>query len=120
MVSFNSGNALGADAITLSGGILSAINLSSLVVVNPVVVAADSTIQVNNTTGSALTMTNTLTGVGGMLTFRNNVGSRPFILLTSTGFNFTRPIYLDIGSGTGLVIAGNNASGTQTFSGVIS
>lgn len=120
VASFNSGGALGTGTITLAGGILNAINSSSLVVGNPVVVTADSTIRINNTTGSALTMTNTFTGVAGTLTFRNNVGSKPFILLTSSGFNFTQPVLLDIGSGTGLVIFGNNTTGTQTFSGSIS
>lgn len=121
VVSFNSGNALGSGNITMAGGILSAINLSSLVVNNPVVVTADSTIRVNNTTGSALTMTNTLTGVAGTLTLRNNTASgKPSILLTGSGFDFARPVTLDIGTGTGLIVSGNNTAGTQTFSGVIS
>ncbi len=120
VVSFNSGNAVGSGNITLAGGIFSAINLSSLVVNNPVVVTADSTIRVNNTTGTALTMTNTLTGVAGTLTFRNNVGATPSILLTSAGFDFARPVVLDIGTGAGLNISGNNTAGTQTFSGVVS
>ena len=121
VASFNSGGALGTGTITLAGGILNAINSSSLILANPVVVTADSTIRVNNTTGSALTMANSLTGVTGTLTLRNNTASgKPTILLTSTGFNFTQPVALDIGTGSGLIISGNNTAGTQTFSGIIS
>jgi autotransporter-associated beta strand protein len=120
VVSFNNANATGLGTITLAGGVLNAINLASITLNNPVVVTANSTIRVNNTTGSALTMTNTLTGVGGTLTLRNNVSATPSILLTCPNFDFSQPVVIDIGTGAGLNVSGNNTEGTQTFSGVIS
>ncbi len=119
IIAFNNGLALGTGAIKLAGGTLDSLN-ALVTLANPVNVTADSTIRVNNTTSSALTMTNTLTGTAGTLTLRNNVGFKPSILLTGSGFDFARPVTLDIGSGTGLIVSGNNTAGTQTFSGVIS
>jgi autotransporter-associated beta strand protein len=120
IVHFNSASGLGTGTITMAGGTLDSQNLPAITVNNPINVVADSIIQANSTQTSALILANTLSGSAGTLTIRNNVGGTPTIQLTGSGFNFGRPIILDPGFGLGLIVSGNNTTGTQTYSGVIS
>jgi autotransporter-associated beta strand protein len=128
VVSFNNGLYLGTGPITLAGGTLNAANVQGITVNNPINVTADSTIAVNNTSTSALILTNSLGGSSGTLTFSNaSVGARgPTIRLTGPGFTCNVPIYLTLGDitttnyGTNFFLAGYNSSGDQVFNGVIS
>ena len=119
VISFNSGAALGSGTITMAGGTLDAGN--ALVTVNNVInVTADSVIAVRNTTGSALILTNILSGSTGTLTFRNSTAGKPTLQLTGSGYTFSQPLVFDVSTGTGFIVSGANTASTQTFSGVIS
>jgi autotransporter-associated beta strand protein len=127
IVSFNNGLELGTGVITLSGGTLNAANVQGIQVNNPINVTADSTIIVNNTSTSALVLTNSINGSGGTLTFSNATSARgPTIRLTCPGFTNNEPIYLSLGDpastnyGTNFFLAGFNTNGDQVFNAVIS
>jgi autotransporter-associated beta strand protein len=112
---------LGNGPITLAGGILNAPNVQGFTVNNVINVVADSTIRVNNTSTSALVLTNALTGTGGTLTIYNNTSGRgPTVQTLYPGFTFNQPIILDLGTGTNLLFQGQNSSGNQVFNGIIS
>ncbi|HYG21499.1 MAG TPA: autotransporter-associated beta strand repeat-containing protein [Verrucomicrobiae bacterium] len=118
-IAINSGQALGTGVVTLAGGNLDSGN-ALVTVANPVVVTADSTILIRNTSGSALRLENNLTGVDGTLTIFNTTVSGPAVQLAYTNIVFNRPLVVDNSGGTFLILSSANTSGTQTFNNVIS
>lgn len=120
-ISINNASSLGSGDITLAGGTLDVLNVQ-ITLGNAINVVADSTIAVHNTSTSALQLDGSLSGTGGMLTFKNATAAGPTIRLTSTNLTFDRPLDLHLGDlgGTRLLLACYNASGSQTFNGVIS
>jgi autotransporter-associated beta strand protein len=118
-IAINNGQALGTGVLTLAGGNLDSGN-ALVTVSNPLVVTADSTILIRNTSGSALRLENNLTAVDGILTIFNATASGPAVQLAYTNIVFNRPLVVDNAGGTFLILSSANTSGTQTFNEVIS
>ncbi len=119
----------GTGALNMSGGTLNTTasrTASSAPVGNPLFVNADSAITTTNPSATVdLNFTNdSISGVAGTLTFRNDAASGTGIFVprfSGSGFNFARPIVIANGSfGTTRVDSYNTTGTTQTFSGVIS
>jgi hypothetical protein len=124
-VTFGRAADLGPGIITLAGGELASPNIGAVILGNAIAVTgANSAIGVNSTGGQNLTLTNTLSGVSGTLTFVNNStkASTPLIILTCPSFTFNLPVDLSLGaiSGNGFILAAENTSGVQAWNGVIS
>jgi autotransporter-associated beta strand protein len=130
IVSFNNAVELGTGPITLAGGSLSSANVQGITCNNPLNVVSDSSVIINNTSTSALILTNSIGGPNGTLTFTNAaVGRGPVFRLTGAGFTNNRPIVLNLGpltDGSGTNYSTNlfmnfaNTSGDQVFNGTIS
>jgi hypothetical protein len=115
---------LGQGIITLAGGQLASPNIGAVTIANQInVISSNSVIGVNSTGGQNLTLTNTLNGISGSLTFVNNStkASTPLIILTCPSFTFNLPVDLSFGtlSGNGFILAAENTSGVQAWNGVI-
>jgi autotransporter-associated beta strand protein len=119
VLSINTGAALGGGTITFGGGLLEVQNVQ-VTLTNPIVTTGDGTISTRNTSTSALTLANTLNGASGSLTISNGTTAAPTVTLNNTNITFNRPLVLQVGGGTRLLVDTANPSGNQTFSGVIS
>jgi fibronectin-binding autotransporter adhesin len=119
VISINTGAALGSGTITFAGGLLEMQNVQ-ITLNNPIVVTGDGVMSTRNTSSSALTLTNTLSGTAGSLTISNGTTAGPTVVLNNGSINFNRPLTLSVGGGTRLPLALLNTVGNQTFNGVIS
>jgi autotransporter-associated beta strand protein len=125
-ISFTTAAALGSGPITFdNAGILDAPNLQGLTLGNAIDVEGSGTINIRNTSTSALILTNTLSGANGSLTLANYTSGRgPTVQLTAPGFTFDLPIIFDLTtsgtSGTNLFLEANNPSNTIVLNGIIS
>jgi autotransporter-associated beta strand protein len=129
IVSFANSLYLGAGPITLAGGSLSSANVQGIACNNPINVVSDSSIIINNTSTSALILTNSIGGPSGTLTFTNGtLGRGPVVRLIGAGFTNSRPIVLNLGpnagdtntSSTNLFLNFANTSADQVFNAPIS
>jgi autotransporter-associated beta strand protein len=120
-VTITTGTALGTGPVTLAGGMLDSAN-AQITLDNDINVTADSTLQIRNTSTSALTLNSgSIGGSAGMLTLRNGTTASPTVRLNAAGITFNPALNLDLGAaGTGLLLACYNTNGAQTFNGVIS
>jgi len=122
----------GAGTLNFAGGSLNIAadrGAGANILANPLDLAANATIAAAGgagfTTTRNATFSGTFTGSAGTLTLRNvdgtTVGSVFAVRMTGSGFTFARPIVLGQGGDTGTVqLTLANATGTQTFDGVIS
>jgi autotransporter-associated beta strand protein len=124
-VYFVAPTSLGYGAISLAGGGLIPPGTGLIQITNTInITGSNSTIAVNSPGGQPVVLTGPLNGLGGSLIFSNataKAGTNNNIELAMAGFNLNLPVNLNIGSvvGGGLNILGENSSGTQTWSGVI-
>jgi autotransporter-associated beta strand protein len=117
-------SSLGSGPITLAGGTVSEPNLAGFTIENVINVNGDgSTIEVVNTSTTALILAGVLNGNSGSLTFYNGTSGRgPTVQLTASNFTFNLPIIFNLGAtgGTNLLLQGENNGGSQIFNGIIS